>query len=317
MRSILLFLALSLCLPMTACDGEGPDEGDLQAQNLELQAKRREMQADLEESKERIEKMAERLRDQQQKRRTLQQKTEELEQSLLEQLDETRRKLEKSQERVEELEAMQEPDETEAEQAEDSLDPAEQVKELNARMQAAARNLSLLGATLMRDEQFEGARLALLTARQLGADAPIVHYHLAAASAELEKWENARDSYARVIEALQQAERELSTAEQHMLKAALLNSGVALEHLDKYGKAAENYVSALEHDREYAPAYYNLGVLYARKLDDREKAITLLRKHSVLNGRRSASAMDLIEELQKGPEEAGEAEEDEEADAGE
>jgi tetratricopeptide (TPR) repeat protein len=305
MRTVISFLIVALAIPLTGCDREG--NADLQEENLELQSEVRQLSDKIEQNNDQVAELEEQLDQARQKRRELEDEAEELERDLLEDLRKTREELATSQERLEELEAgmeapepavAEEPDEEEAEEPEEPEQTENEAEKLRETMDDAARRLALLGGGLLAEGEHEPARIALLISRQLGADAPIVYYHLAAASAELQKWEAAEANYAVVVEQLHKAKDNLSGAEKNMLKAALLNAGVALEHLEDYTEAAENYVAALELDADYAPAYYNLGRLYARKLDDREKAITLLRKHVVLEGRRSDSALDLIEELQ-------------------
>lgn len=164
---------------------------------------------------------------------------------------------------------------------------------LRERMDDASRRLVALGAKLLGDRQFEAARMALLVARQLGAANPIVDFHLAAAAAETGQYEAAEANYLRAAEELQGREESLE-----MLRAALLNAGVARERLHDYAGAAELYEKALALDQQYAAPYYNLGVLYSDHLKDADKAVQMLRKHVVLNGSRTASAELLIQRLE-------------------
>ena len=70
-------------------------------------------------------------------------------------------------------------------------------------------------------------------------------------------------------------------------------------------EALKWYKEALSADEEYAPAYFNLGLLYTERLRRPAKAIEAYRQHIILGGGRSAAAREAIKKLQQAGAKAG------------
>ncbi len=156
-----------------------------------------------------------------------------------------------------------------------------------------------LGADLFGRGNYNAAHAVLLSARQLGAEAPLVLYRLAYCEAYFREFEAAAEHYQAcrgLLEATPGADAEL-------LKKCLNNHGVVLSQLKQPEDAVATYNRVIALDDSYAPAYFNLGLLYARQLSNDEEAIEAFRKHVAHGGQQSVSALNWIRKLQQPPEE--------------
>lgn len=160
----------------------------------------------------------------------------------------------------------------------------------------ARQRLEELGALLFERDQFNIALPVLQSALDLGSDGPETLYRIAYCRASLGQYEEAAESYQRALERLQAEPAKNAD----LLKKCLNNYGVTELKLDKPEQASELFRKAAAADERYAPAYFNLGVVYADHLNRPAEAIEALRKHIIYGGERSASARDLIARLQAG-----------------
>ena len=167
-------------------------------------------------------------------------------------------------------------------------------KELGARADEVRRRLELLSAALFERDEHNIAQAVLLSAQQLGSQTPQTFYQLAYCEAAAGNYEAATDWYERALAALGEGVKE----DEDLRKKCLINCGVAKERLGESEKARELYQKAVALDDAYAPAYFNLGLLYAKELNNPDAAVEALRKHIINGGSRSMAARDFIRELQ-------------------
>ncbi len=160
--------------------------------------------------------------------------------------------------------------------------------------EAVHQRLERLGTDLFEQGEYGSAHAVLLSAHELGVDGPSVLYPLAFCEASFGELEEADRRYAEcraALEAQQEPERSL-------LLRCLNNHALVLSRLGRPEEAAGMLRRAVELDESFAPAQFNLGLLYAQKLDRPADAIESLRQHVAHGGSRSVSARRLIRNLQ-------------------
>jgi tetratricopeptide (TPR) repeat protein len=176
-------------------------------------------------------------------------------------------------------------------------------KDQQLRVEQTRKRLDELGALLFERGPTEMALPVLESARDLGSDSPEMFYRVAYCHAAAGQYEAAAATYQRALSALEgQPEKNAD-----LLKKCLSNYGVTQARLGKPEQAAEVYRKAIALDEKYAPAYFNLGLLYAKELKRPADAIEALRKHIIYGGTRATSARDLIVSLQAAGAESTEA----------
>jgi len=158
----------------------------------------------------------------------------------------------------------------------------------------ARKRLEELGALLFERGETGTALIALESVRDLGSDDAELLYRIAYCQAAAGQPDAAAASYQRALGALESKPGRDSD----LLKKCLTNYGVTESRLGKPEQAVEAYKKALALDEKYTPAYFNLGLLYARELNRPADAIEALRKHIIYGGTRATSARDLIVTLQ-------------------
>ena len=159
----------------------------------------------------------------------------------------------------------------------------------------ALSDLVELGVALMDAGQYELASRALSCAMELGEDSPEARYYLAYCQSELGDQEEAAQWYAKAIEAASGAPKDYSA-----LIAKLYNNyGVTLVKLGKFKEALASYQKAVKSNPEYAPAYFNLGLLYETHLNKPAEAIEAYRRHVTLGGEKGITARNAILRLQE------------------
>lgn len=166
------------------------------------------------------------------------------------------------------------------------------LEDLQQRTDLTRRRMEQLAALLFARGDLNVARSVALSSFQLGSDVPQTLYQIAFCEAAAGDYEAAADWYRRTLNALDAA------PDDELRKKALNNYGVVLAELAEHQKAAEAYRGALAIDAAYAPAHFNLGLLYANELDQPEEAVEAFQKHIVNGGTRGVSARSLILKLQ-------------------
>lgn len=174
----------------------------------------------------------------------------------------------------------------------------------SAAVASARERLEQLGALLFNRNEFSTAYAVALSAYELGAARPETIHRIAYCKAAAGDYDAAAEWYERTLGAL----AEQTPADEELHKKCLSNYAAARMKLDEPEEAAELCRRALELDEKYAPAYFNLGLLYAEELDRPEEAIEALRKHVVYGGTRGFAARALILKLQTAAEEESAAE---------
>jgi tetratricopeptide (TPR) repeat protein len=157
----------------------------------------------------------------------------------------------------------------------------------------ARQRLDDLGAVLFERGELNIALAVSQSAFELGADSPQVLYRIAYCKAAAGQYESAAEWYERVLAALGAGPGK----DDELVKKCLNNYGVTQQRLGKPGKAAELYQRALALDQAYAPAYFNLGLIYANELNRPADAVEAFRKHVIYGGTRSVTARAMIQKL--------------------
>ncbi len=202
--------------------------------------------------------------------------------------EELKQELTRQRQRVTELEAAL------AQARGDDASEAAPLEELRLSTARARERLEQLGAVLFQREKYSTANAVILSALQVGSESPQTYYQLAFCEAMAGSYDTAAERYRQALEALE-AEPE---QDRELLKKCLNNYGIAMVKLGDAEKAAELYQKAIELDDAYAPAYFNLGLVYANELNRPEDAVEAMRKHIIHGGRRGVSARDIMRRLQ-------------------
>ncbi len=167
-------------------------------------------------------------------------------------------------------------------------------EDLRLSMARARERLEQLGAVLFQREKYSTAHAVILSALQVGSESPQTYYQLAFCEAVAGSYDTAAERYRQALEALEAGPEQ----DRELLKKCLNNYGIAMMKLGDAEKAAELYQKAIALDDAYAPAYFNLGLVYANELNRPEDAVEALRKHIIHGGRRGVSARDTMRRLQ-------------------
>ncbi|MFO8008082.1 MAG: tetratricopeptide repeat protein [Candidatus Brocadiia bacterium] len=162
-------------------------------------------------------------------------------------------------------------------------------------VEAVRQRLARLGEDLFQRNEFGAAHPVLLSALELGAEGPSLLYALAFCEASFGELEAAERRYAACATALEERE----APDQSLVLKCLNNHALVLSRLGRAREAADVLRRALELDESFTPAQFNLGLLYAQKLDRPAAAIEPLRRHVAHGGARSVSARRLIGDLQQ------------------
>lgn len=157
----------------------------------------------------------------------------------------------------------------------------------------ARQRLDDLGAVLFERGELNIALAVSQSAFELGANSPQVLYRIAYCKAAAGQYEFAAEWYERVLAALGAGPGK----DDELLRKCLNNYGVTQQRLGKPDKAAEFYQRALALDQAYAPAYFNLGLIYANELNRPADAVEAFRKHVIYGGTRSVTARAMIQKL--------------------
>ncbi len=266
-------LVLFFCLTLPACDG-GTKETIAQ-----LEQEVNQWRAKYESLAESTDELQEEINELQAEKDELQEKAGRVE-GLTEGLDEKSNRVEELEQSVSDLQAQVE-NLKEAGQA--SPLPVERVRD----------RLTVLGADLFQLGNYNAALPVLASAHDLGKNAPDLLYRMAYCQAEFGETRQAADYYRQCYEALQKQEQPDAA----LLTKCLSNWGVVLAASGQFEKAVEKYTEAIQADETFAPAYFNLGLIYADKLQQPEKAVEAFRKHVAHGGDRLVSAKRQIESL--------------------
>ena len=172
----------------------------------------------------------------------------------------------------------------------------EKVEALQNDVSGAADKLAEAGQRSFAAEKYDSAEVLLSAAVQLGSTDPLAAYALGFCRARASDYENATKWYERAVSTL----REEGQNDKTTLTKALNNLGAALTKQKKPEEAAKMYREAISVDDTFAPAHFNLALLYRDKLDQPDKALQHLRRHIALGGSRSVAAREAIEAIQSG-----------------
>ena len=162
------------------------------------------------------------------------------------------------------------------------------------RLQGAREHLEKLAGALFARDDYDVALAVALVAAQLGSEDPETLFQIGFCRAAAGNAREARRSYERAVGILDASD----APDSDLLKKCLNNLAIACTRSGEAEKAERLYKRVLELDPEFAPAYLNLGLLYAEHLGRPEDAIEALRKHVLYGGSRSATARELIRKLQ-------------------
>jgi len=212
--------------------------------------------------------------------------------------EEPRRKEVKAEEPSEQLEGQsQGPG---AEQGEPA--PAAKVQALEEALRAlkektgrAAEQLQRAASAAYQADRYETALPMLTCAVELGSDDPRTLFRLAYCLARARDYAGARERYTSAITKMEKEPAKWA----ELLKKACNNCGAALARLKDALGALRLYEKAIALDENYAPTYFNLGLLYEKQLQDAEAAIKAYRRHIALAGSRSMAARAAIIGLQQ------------------
>jgi tetratricopeptide (TPR) repeat protein len=160
------------------------------------------------------------------------------------------------------------------------------------RARKARDQLVNLAGGMIHQDQYGAARAVLRIATDLGPELALADYQSGVCEGALGNHEEARNLYERALAALEQQ------PDDRLAVRCLTNYAATLTRLSEPAKAEEAYTKALAIDETYAPAYFNLGLLYARNLNRPQEAIEAFRKHIVHGGERGVTARELIRQLQ-------------------
>jgi len=167
-------------------------------------------------------------------------------------------------------------------------------------LRQARQRMENLAAALFALDQLDAARSVALTALQLGSKRPETLFQIACCDADAGDYEAAVKHYERAVAALEGPQE----ADQELLKKCLSNGGAAAARLGDARKAEQLYLRALALDPGYAPASFNLGLLYADQPERADDAVRALQDHIVHGGSRGTSARELILKIQQAQEAA-------------
>jgi len=166
---------------------------------------------------------------------------------------------------------------------------------LQQKLDRARGQLEALGAALFQQGRYDIARAVLAVALELGAEEPKTLFQLGYCASQAGEAKEAADCYGRALAALR-AEPE---PDRDLMLRCLNNLAVAQRRLGRSEEALKLLQEAVELDARFAPAYFNLGLLYANDLKRPAEAIAAFRKHVANGGARSVSARNMIEKLQQ------------------
>jgi len=259
-------LLLTTFLLLPACDGEAGEQLEqARAEAQEWQSKYRALETEKQELAAQIEELRARAQEAEELRGTLAQQ---------------RQRIARLEEQLQQAEA---PPPTEK-AVETEQHPVQQVR---ARLADA-------GAELFEADQYGGARAVLLSALELGDDSSATLYRLAYSEAASGDLAAAAEHYGACLK------RVTTRAEpdRALLVKCLTNAGAVAQRRDEPQAAAALYQQAIAVDERYAPAHFNLGVVYLQSLERPEEGTEALRKHIALGGERAIAARRLIREAQ-------------------
>ncbi len=188
--------------------------------------------------------------------------------------------LEQARQRIAELEAGQ--------------TPQQQAATAQSDITVALARLRERGRRLYEQKDYSAGLSVLLSAHDLGADEPAVLYRIARCYSHGARDDEAIGWYQRSLAALE------DRPEPDLRKRALTNLSAALLRLGNSEAAIKQARTALELDGGYAPAWFNLGLAYARTPEQAEQAVEAFRQHVALGGSRSVWAKERIRQLQTG-----------------
>ncbi|MCD6416452.1 MAG: tetratricopeptide repeat protein [Planctomycetes bacterium] len=279
MRRALIACLLLVCLAPLGCDGRAERQiADLTAKVEKLQGERDALESD---------------------RAALEGQIEGLK-TARDALVETKGKLKDQTKRADELEHMR------AEQAKKLQALEGKVAELTKRAERSKppapvtdvaqvrERLQKMATALFQRGDYETAYLAGLSARQCGAQSPELLYQLAFCRAQTDEFEDAAALYRESLSLMQ----KVPSAYRRLELKCMNNLGVALWELNHIQEAAETFRQIIAKDETYAPAYFNLGLIVAKELNDPEEAVRAFRGHITHGGKRAVSARDWLKKLQ-------------------
>lgn len=154
--------------------------------------------------------------------------------------------------------------------------------------------LLALGKEAYDQDDYKTARRVLEILMDLGYKGGYAYYMLARSYAEVGRPDDAVDYYKMACDFYEPVEPKPK-----YYLYALNNLGVLLRKQARYHEARIVYERAQFVDRDYAPAHYNLGVLYGDYLDDKRRAIEHYQKYLDLRGERTAEVQERIHKLRE------------------
>jgi tetratricopeptide (TPR) repeat protein len=169
--------------------------------------------------------------------------------------------------------------------------PDEDAPPTHPELQGAVERLDALSQALFERGDLDVALSVALAAEELGAASSELYYRIAFCKASAGDHAGAAEWYAR-------AGADEDSGDADLRLKILTNWGVALAEIGDSQGAAQRYRQALQIDDGYAPAWFNLGLIYEQDPQRDVEAIAAFRSHIIHGGARGLSARRHIARLQ-------------------
>lgn len=296
--------ALLAAVLVAACASCGEEKGGPDPEVRRWQQKYREAEAELKIRDQKLEELSEKSEQLSAQIESLQ-KNQEAGGDARERAAKLEQKLEQAQQRIRELQEK-------VDEVSSGPEPAgqEEAKKLRQQLTAereekkeVAERLERTGRSAFESGDYEQALPLLHSAHALGRESPELLYRLGCCFARTSGLQDADKCYAAAVAKMQSNPDVYAD----LLAKALTNRGVVQVKMGQADRAITLYERATELAPEYAPPYFNLGLLYARQEGNQQSAIEAFRNHIKYGGSRTMAARNQILDLQSAEEPSSDA----------
>ena len=163
-------------------------------------------------------------------------------------------------------------------------------KELEDELQSAIRRLERFGGSYYERADYKGAWPLLKSAVDLGGKNPETAFRLAYCYSQIAGYKEAAIYYETACKGF-----EKQKDGKFRLVSALNNLSAVLIKDERYSEAVKPLKRIIALEPKYAPAWYNLGVLYETRMKQPKEAVNAYRKHIIYGGAKAVTAAKAIE----------------------
>jgi len=172
--------------------------------------------------------------------------------------------------------------------------PPQVPKELEDELRSAIRRLERFGGSYYERADYKGAWPLLKSAVDLGGKDPETAFRLAYCYSQIAGYKEAAVHYEIACKGF-----EKQKDGKFRLISALNNLSAVLIKDKRYSEAVKPLERIIALEPKYAPAWYNLGVLYETHMKQPKEAVSAYRKHIIYGGAKAVTAVKAIERCLK------------------